>query len=104
MVARVDGVLREELGIPDGLADPRVYVVDPCCVTGAYLVAALNRIAETLREKGGDALLAQDLKDAAMHRVFLSAPFVVPHLQLGLLLQRLGVPFSEKGKQELSGR
>ncbi len=29
MVARVDTVLREELDVPDGLADPRVYVLDP---------------------------------------------------------------------------
>jgi hypothetical protein len=36
MVARVDTVLREELDIPDGLADPRVYVLDPCCGTGHY--------------------------------------------------------------------
>jgi hypothetical protein len=107
MVARVDCVLRDELGLPDGLADKRVYVLDPCCGTGAYLVAVLNRIAETLREKGGDALLGQDLKEAAMHRVFgfeiLPAPFVVAHLQLGLLLQHLGAPFSEKGKRERAG-
>jgi hypothetical protein len=103
MVARVDRVLRDELGLRDGLADKRVYVLDPCCGTGAYLVSALNRIAETLREKGGDALLAQDVKEAALLRVFgfeiLPAPFVVAHLQLGLLLQNLGAPFSEKGKE-----
>jgi hypothetical protein len=64
MVERVDRVLREELALPDGLADPNVYVLDPCCGTGAYLVSVLNRIAETLRQKGGDALLAQDLKEA----------------------------------------
>jgi hypothetical protein len=107
MVERVDRVLREELGLADGLADKRVYVLDPCCGTGAYLVSVLKRIAQTLREKGGDALLAQDLKEAAMHRVFgfeiLPAPFVVAHLQLGLLLQQLGAPFSEKGKKERAG-
>jgi hypothetical protein len=98
MVARVDAVLREELGIPDGLADPRVYVLDPCCGTGAYLVEVLNRIATTLQDKGADALLADDLKRAAMERVFgfeiLPAPFVVSHLQLGLLLQHFGAPLS----------
>src|SRR2546421_5328317 len=35
----------------DGLADPRVYVLDPCCGTGAYLVAVLQRIATTLRQQ-----------------------------------------------------
>jgi hypothetical protein len=95
-VARIDTVLREELAIADGLADPDVVVFDPCCGTGTYLVEVLAKIAETLRAKGGDALLASDLKKAAMHRVFgfelLPAPFVVSHLQLGLLLNRLGAP------------
>jgi hypothetical protein len=97
-VARVDAVLREELGLADGLADSNVVVLDPCCGTAAYLVEVLAKIAETLAAKGGDALLASDLKKAAMTRVFgfeiLPAPFVVSHLQLGLLLHRLGVPLS----------
>jgi hypothetical protein len=99
MVERVDSVLREELQIADGLADPRVYVLDPCCGTGAYIVEVLNKIHETLSAKGSDALIADDLKRAAQDRVFgfeiLPAPFVVSHLQLGLLLQNLGAPLSE---------
>src|SRR6266550_939001 len=99
MVARVDTVLREELEIPDGLADPRVYVLDPSCGTGAYLVEVLHKIHETLKAKGEDALAANDLKRAAMDRVFgfeiLPAPFVVSHLQLGLLLQNLGAPLTD---------
>jgi hypothetical protein len=58
MVARVDTVLREELGKPDGLADPSVYVLDPCCGTGAYLVETIRRIADTLKENDGDASVA----------------------------------------------
>jgi hypothetical protein len=99
MVSRVDTVLREELELPDGLADPNVYVLDPCCGTGSYLVEVLRRIKLTLAEKGDDALLAYDLKRAATSRVFgfeiLPAPFVVAHLQLGLLLQNAGVPLSD---------
>jgi len=103
MVARVDTALREELGIADGLADPRVHVLDPCCGTGAYLVETLNVIAATLKEKGGDALVAQDIKKAATTRVFgfeiLPAPFVVSHLQMGLLLHHLGAPLSGSGSE-----
>ena len=99
-VARVDRVLREELDLPDGLADPNVIVLDPCCGTGAYLVEVLRSIAATLRDKGGDALVASDLKQAAMNRVFgfeiMPAPFVVSHLQLGLMLQAQGAPLSQK--------
>lgn len=103
MVARVDQVLRKELDIADGLAAPNVYVLDPCCGTGSYLIEVINRIAETLREKGGDALTAQEIKRAAIERVFgfeiLPAPFVVTHLQIGLLLQSLGAPFSDAKKE-----
>ncbi len=99
-VARVDAALREELDIPDGLADPRVFVLDPCCGTGAYLVEVLRKIGETLLASGeGDALNAEAVKKAAQERVFgfelLPAPFVVAHLQMGLLLQNLAVPLDD---------
>lgn len=104
MVARVDTVLREELNLADGLADPNVYVLDPCCGTGAYLVEVLKRIDRTLKERGEDVTIAEELKAAAINRIFgfeiLPAPFVVAHLQMGLLLQSLGAPM---GKNERAG-
>jgi len=106
-VARVDTALREELDIADGLADPRVFVLDPCCGTGKYLVEVLRRIEKTLREeKGEGALVNAELKEAAQKRVFgfeiLPAPFVVAHLQMGLLLQNLAVPLDD-AKNERAG-
>ncbi|MGB5063668.1 MAG: type ISP restriction/modification enzyme [Candidatus Competibacter sp.] len=94
MVARVDTVLREELDIADGLADPNVLVLDPCCGTGAYLTEVLRQIKARLDEQGlGDAAGAR-LKQATLARVFgfelLPAPYVVAHLQLGLLLHQWG--------------
>lgn len=100
MVARIDKVLREQLQVDNGFADPNVFVLDPCCGTGAFLVEVLRHIERTLKANGGDALTSEDIKTAAMERVFgfelLPAPFVVSHLQLGLLLQNLGAPLSEK--------
>jgi hypothetical protein len=105
MVERVDTVLREELNLPDGLANRNVYVLDPCCGTGSYLVEVLDRIHRSLKERGEDALTASDLKEAAQERVFgfeiLPAPFVVSHLQLGLLLQNLGAPLSKKPRERV---
>ncbi|HAZ63548.1 MAG TPA: DNA methyltransferase [Armatimonadetes bacterium] len=99
-VERVDRVLREELGVRAGLADPLVHVLDPCCGTGAYLVAVLRRIDRTLRERGEEALVGQELRQAVQSRIhgfeILPAPFVVAHLQLGLLLTELGAPLSPK--------
>ena len=105
MVARVDRVLRDELGIADGFADERVIVLDPCCGTGAYLTEVIRHIAATLDTGSGDALAAHDLKRAAMTRVFgfevLPAPYVVAHLQLGLLLHRLGAPLADQENERV---
>ena len=49
MVARVDKALKEDLGIAEGLAAENVYVLDPCCGTGAFLAEALRRIATNLK-------------------------------------------------------
>jgi hypothetical protein len=110
MVERVDTVLRTELGLPSGLADPNVYVLDPACGTGAYLVEVLDRIHRTLKEeRGEDALTPQQLKQAAKERVFgfeiLPAPYVIAHLQLGMYLQRAHAPLTEEheGKRERAG-
>jgi hypothetical protein len=102
-IERVDRVLREELNIDDGLADEKVVVLDPCCGTGAYLVEVLKRIHKTLAEKGATALTAQSVKEAARKRVFgfeiLPAPFVISHLQLGLMLRQLGAPLNAEGNE-----
>jgi hypothetical protein len=98
MVARVDLKLKTELGIPDGLADPSVYVLDPCCGTGAYLVAVLQHIYASLQARDGDVLAAQAVQQAMRERVFgfeiLPAPFVVAHLQIGMLLNTLHAPLN----------
>jgi hypothetical protein len=110
MVERVDRVLRTELGLASGLADPNVYVLDPACGTGAYLVEVLARIHRTLKEeRGEDALTPHQLKQAAKERVFgfeiLPAPFVIAHLQLGMFLQRAQAPLEaeHEGKRERAG-
>lgn len=93
-VRKVDALLRNELGMDLGLADPRVVVLDPCCGTGAYLVETLQTIANTLREEGAGEEIAESLKYALTRRVIgfeiLTAPFVIAHLQLYLLLDSMG--------------
>ena len=103
MVARVDRALKDDLGIEDGLAAENVYVLDPCCGTGAYLAETLKRIAANLRGKGVGALTGARVKQAATQRVFgfeiMPAPFVVAHLQVGLTMQALDAPLSEDGNE-----
>ena len=103
MVARVDRALKDDLGIEDGLAAGNVYVLDPCCGTGAYLAETLKRIADNLRGKSLGALTGARVKKAATERVFgfeiMPAPFVVAHLQVGLTMQALDAPLSEDGNE-----
>ena len=103
MVARVDKALKDDLGILDGLAAENVYVLDPCCGTGAYLAEVLRRIATSLRGQGLGALAGARVKQAAMERVFgfeiMPAPFVVAHLQVGLTMQDLDAPLADDGTE-----
>ncbi len=103
MVARVDRALKDDLGIEDGLAAENVYVLDPCCGTGAYLAETLKRIAANLQGKGLGALAGAQVKKAATERVFgfeiMPAPFVVAHLQVGLTMQALDAAFTEDGDE-----
>ena len=99
MVARVDKALKEDLDIPDGLAAENVYVLDPCCGTGAYLAEVLRRIAGNLEGQGLGALAGARVKQAATERVFgfeiMPAPFVVAHLQVGLTMQDLDASLAD---------
>ncbi|CAN5500533.1 hypothetical protein BH09SUM1_BH09SUM1_01040 [soil metagenome] len=70
MVGRVDQTLRRDIRVEDGLADPRVHVLDPCAGIGAYLVEVLEKIAETIRENtGGSALDMVEVREAEKKRL-----------------------------------
>ena len=103
MVARVDQALKDDLDIPDGLAAENVYVLDPCCGTGAYLAEVLRRIAANLGGRGLGALAGARVRQAATERVFgfeiMPAPFVVAHLQVGLTMQDLDAPLADDGAE-----
>ena len=103
MVARVDKALKDDLDIAEGLAADHVYVLDPCCGTGAYLAEVLRRIAANLQGRGLGALTGARVKQAAMQRVFgfeiMPAPFVVAHLQVGLTMEALDAPLADDGRE-----
>jgi hypothetical protein len=99
MVERIDRVLRSELGRDQRLADTNVWVLDPCCGTGSYVVEVLRRIRRTLEEQGLGDLVGERLKRAAMTRVagfeIMTAPFTIAHWQVGEELRRAGAPLAQ---------
>ena len=105
MVARVDRALKDDLGIADGLAADNVYILDPCCGTGAYLAEVLRRIAANLQGRGLGALTGSMVRKAAVERVFgfeiMPAPFVVAHLQVGLAMQDLDAALADDGLERV---
>ena len=110
MVDRVDEALREQLGLPLGLADderPR-----PRPVHRHRLIpdrTSSDESSTTLSEQGGDGLVAAEAKQAALSRASTASSCCrrrssSPTCRSGLALQRLGVPLdaaSERARQRL---
>ena len=99
MVERVDQVLRWELDYRDGLADRRVYVLDPCCGTGAYVMEVLRKIEAIHKGKGlGNLVAAEYVREAAIKRVFgfevMASPLVIAHYQIAAYLDGIGAPLA----------
>jgi predicted helicase len=95
-VEKTHELLQTELGIEKGLLDERVVMLDPATGTGSYLVEIGRFLLEKL---AGNSLSAQIVKEAFKTRIYgfelLPAPFIIAHLQLGLLLADAGAPLEE---------
>ena len=96
-IERTHALLQSELGIAKGLLDDAVTVLDPAVGTGSYLVELARFILEKLGDNPLKGLL---LKKALTTRIYgfeiLPAPFVIAHLQLGLLLDEHSASLSER--------
>jgi hypothetical protein len=103
MVGSVDRSLRENFGLPDGLADPSVVVLDPCCGTGAFLVETLKLIHTRLVDGYGESQAGLKIREVAKERLYgfelLPAPYVVAHLQIDLMLTRWGAALDHESDE-----
>jgi hypothetical protein len=94
-VARADHHLRTDLGLPDGLADETVYLLDPAVGTGTYLIAVCDFIYRFHVHNGEPPQIAAErARDALVTRLvgfeILPAAFIICHLHLARHLQQLG--------------
>ncbi len=92
-IRRVHALLQSELGIADGLLDPRVTILDPATGTGGYLLE-LGHFLQAEMQRQDKSFIGARLKEAFQTRIFgfelLPAPFSIAHVQLALLLQNAG--------------
>lgn len=95
-VEKTHGLLQDELGIEKGLLDERVVILDPATGTGSYLLEIGRFLLEKL---AGDPFAGRLVKEAFQKRIYgfelLPAPFIIAHLQLGLLLAEANAPLGE---------
>lgn len=93
-VARCHHHLVNDLGIPDGIADSSVYLLDPAVGTGTYLIAACDFLVSYHTSNGEpESVAAQRALDALLTRFVgfevLPAAFIICHLHLTRHLQQI---------------
>ncbi len=121
IVRAVDHVLRDRLGVPDGLADdalveaggdamdeaaptrrlPRVLVLDPACGTGTFLYHVVAHIRRQFMDADNAGMWAGHVQASVLPMLYgfelLMAPYAMAHLKLSLALAARDLPVAEQG-------
>ncbi len=95
IVRSVDRLLRDRLGLANGLAetadddeDRPVLILDPAAGTGSFLREVVVRIRETIEESGLSGAWPGYIRNHLLPRLFgfelLMAPYAICHLKLAL--------------------
>ena len=94
VVRSVDHLLRTRLDRPDGLADPRVWLLDPAAGTMTFVVEAFRCAIDGWRESYGSAGVPALVRDHLLRRSFgfelMMAPYAIGHLKMSLFLAEQG--------------
>src|SRR6185437_13693531 len=96
IVRAVDDILKESLGIRDGLADnKRVTVLDFACGTGTFLLEAFQRIFDNIGgpdDSRADLIVRNHILENLFGFEYLIAPYTIAHLKLSQYLKDQGHP------------
>lgn len=105
VVRSVDHLLRTRLERPDGLADPRVWLLDPAAGTTTFVVEAFRRAIETCGAKYGRAAVPALVRDHLLPHGFgfelMMAPYAIGHLKMSLFLAEQGYTLRETDRVNL---
>jgi hypothetical protein len=96
IVRAVHDLLKTRFGLPDGLADERVTLLDPAAGTLTFPAEAIRLAFQEFTAKyGGGAkenLLRRHILPHFYAFELLMAPYAIGHMKISLLLETLGVP------------
>lgn len=105
IVRSVDLLLRTRLDRPDGLADPRVWLLDPAAGTMTFVVEAFRKAIETCGTKYGRAGVPALVRDHLLPHGFgfelMMAPYAIGHLKVSLFLIEQGYALREEDRVNL---
>lgn len=113
IVRSVDHILKQDFGLPDGLADistveatdhtgrkmtsPKVLILDPAVGTGTFLHEVVGLIYEHETAQGQGGAWSDYVRSHLLPRLFgfeiMMAPYAVCHMKLGLQLRDSGYDF-----------
>jgi predicted helicase len=97
IVRSVDWLLKNKLGVSEGLADKDALILDPAVGTATFLFEVIKEIynSPSLKSKAGawDGYVSDNLLSRIFGFELLMAPYAIAHLKLGLLLKETGYSF-----------
>jgi len=98
IVRSVDHLLKTRFDKAWGLADDKVYILDPACGTGTFLYFVIRQIRDELARQGQAGTFDSYVSKRLLPRLFgfelLMAPYAVAHMKLGIELKDLGYAFN----------
>jgi len=96
IVRAVHHLLKTRFGLPDGLADERVTLLDPAAGTLTFPAEAIRLAFEEFTAKYGEGGKGHFLRRHILPHFYafelLMAPYAIGHMKIGFLLESLGVP------------
>jgi hypothetical protein len=105
IVRAVHDLLKTRFGLPDGLADPRVTLLDPAAGTLTFPAEAIRLAFQEFTGKYGAGAKENFLRNHILPHFYafelLMAPYAIGHMKIGFLLASLGVPLKDGERFQL---
>jgi hypothetical protein len=105
IVRAVHDLLKTRFGLPDGLADERVTLLDPAAGTLTFPAEAIQLAFQEFTAKYGEGAKENFLRNHILPHFYafelLMAPYAIGHMKIGFLLESLGVPLKDGERFQL---
>jgi predicted helicase len=101
IVRAVHYFLKNRFGLSDGLADKNVTILDPAAGTLTFIIYAIELAFEEFINKYGEGVKKEFKKHILEHFYafeLLMAPYVIGHMKISHLLEKLGIPLEKNEK------